>query len=90
MGVADGDSLLLELPSGERVRVRLFGIDAPEKDQDFALTARKKLTRLVYDKNIRVEVQDIDKYGQGLRWGSLCEPLYAQGRACLALPPLRG
>ena len=60
MGVSDGDSLLLELPGSERVRVRLFGIDAPEKDQDFALTARKKLTRLVYDKPIRVEVQDID------------------------------
>ena len=64
MGVADGDSLLLELPGGERVRVRLFGIDAPEKDQELALAARKKLTRLVYDKFIRVEVQDIDQYGR--------------------------
>ena len=64
VGVADGDSLLLELPSGERVRVRLFGIDAPEKDQEFALAARKKLTGLVYDKPIRVEVQDIDQYGR--------------------------
>lgn len=64
VGVADGDSLLLELPGGERVRVRLFGIDAPEKDQEFALAARKRLTRLVYDKFIRVEVQDIDQYGR--------------------------
>lgn len=64
VGVADGDSLLLELPSGERVRVRLFGIDAPEKDQEFALPARKKLTGLVYDKSIRVEVQDVDQYGR--------------------------
>ena len=64
VGVADGDSLLLELPGGERVRVRLFGIDAPEKDQELALAARKKLTRLVYDKFIRVEVQDIDQYGR--------------------------
>ena len=64
VGVSDGDSLLLELPGGDRVRVRLFGIDAPEKDQDGALPARKKLTRLVYDKPVRVEVQDIDKYGR--------------------------
>ena len=64
VGVADGDSLLLELPSGERVRVRLFGIDAPEKDQEFALPARKKLTGLVYDKSIRVEVRDVDQYGR--------------------------
>lgn len=64
VGVSDGDSLLLELPSGERVRIRLFGIDAPEKDQEFALQARRKLTRLVYDKNIRVEVQDMDQYAR--------------------------
>lgn len=64
VGVADGDSFLLELPGGERVRVRLFGIDAPEKDQELALPARKTLTRLVYDKFIRVEVQDIDQYGR--------------------------
>ena len=64
VGVSDGDSLILELPDGERVRIRLYGIDAPEKDQDGALPARKKLTRLVYDKPVRVEVQDIDKYGR--------------------------
>ena len=64
VGVSDGDSLLLELPGGERVRVRLFGIDAPEKDQPFAREARKKLGYLVYDKSIRVEVQDIDQYGR--------------------------
>ena len=64
VGVSDGDSLHLELPDGERVRVRLYGIDAPEKDQDFALPARKKLGKLIYNRQIRVEVVDIDKYGR--------------------------
>ena len=64
VGVSDGDSLHLELPDGERVRVRLYGIDAPEKDQECALAARKKLGKLIYDKEIRVEVLDIDKYGR--------------------------
>lgn len=64
VGVSDGDSLILELPDGERVRVRLYGIDAPEKDQPFALEARKKLGYLVYDKLIRVEVLDIDQYAR--------------------------
>ncbi len=64
VGVSDGDSIHLELPDGERVRVRLYGIDAPEKDQDFALAARKKLGKLIYDKQIRVEVAEIDKYGR--------------------------
>ena len=64
VGVSDGDSLHLELPDGERVRVRLYGIDAPEKDQECALAARKKLGKLIYDKKIRVEVLDVDKYGR--------------------------
>lgn len=64
VGVSDGDSLILELPDGERVRIRLYGIDAPEKDQQFALEARKKLCYLVYDKFIRVDVLDIDQYGR--------------------------
>lgn len=64
VGVYDGDSLLLELPDGDRTRVRLYGIDAPEKGQDLAHAARKKLTRLVYDKLIRLEVIDVDKYGR--------------------------
>ena len=64
VGVSDGDSMHMELPDGERVRVRLYGIDAPEKDQEFALTARRKLGRLIYNKQIRVEVVDIDKYGR--------------------------
>ena len=64
VGVSDGDSMHMELPDGERVRVRLYGIDAPEKDQEFALLARKKLGRLIYNKQIRVEVVDIDKYGR--------------------------
>ena len=64
VGVSDGDSLHLELPDGERVRVRLYGIDAPEKDQECALAARKKLGKLIYDKEIRVEVLDVDKYGR--------------------------
>ena len=53
VGVSDGDSLHLELQSGERVRVRLYGIDA-----------RKKLGKLIYNKQIRVDVLDIDKYGR--------------------------
>lgn len=64
VGVSDGDSMHLELPDGERVRVRLYGIDAPEKDQDFALAARKKLGKLIYDKQIRIEVVEVDKYGR--------------------------
>lgn len=64
VGVSDGDSFHMELSGGERVRVRLFGIDAPEKDQEHALQARKMLGKLIYNKDIRVEVVDMDQYGR--------------------------
>lgn len=63
--VQDGDSLRF-LPEGtnECVRIRLYGIDAPEKGQDFAGQARHLLVKLSRRKRIRVEVQDVDRYGR--------------------------
>ena len=63
--VQDGDSLKL-IPDGEteEVRVRLYGIDAPEKGQEFSNQSREHLRKLTLKKNIRVEVQDTDRYGR--------------------------
>jgi endonuclease YncB( thermonuclease family) len=63
--VQDGDSLKF-IPSGENeeVRVRLYGIDAPEKSQEYAGQSRKKLEKLIRGKRIRLEVMDKDKYGR--------------------------
>ncbi len=63
--VQDGDSLRF-LPEGtnECVRIRLYGIDAPEKGQDFAGQSRQLLVKLTRRKRLRVEVQDVDRYGR--------------------------
>lgn len=63
--VQDGDSLKF-IPDGkaEEVRVRLYGIDAPEKGQEFSNQSREQLRKLTLKKNIRVEVQDTDRYGR--------------------------
>lgn len=63
--VQDGDSLKF-IPEGatEEVRLRLYGIDAPEKGQEFSRQSREFLSKLTQKKNIRVEVQDIDRYGR--------------------------
>lgn len=63
--VQDGDSLKF-IPQGkekgDEVRVRLYGIDAPEKNQEFSGQSRKKLEKLTRGKKIRLEVMDIDQY----------------------------
>lgn len=63
--VQDGDSLkFVQEGQSREVRVRLYGIDAPEKKQDFAAQARKKLEKLARGKKIRLEVMDTDRYGR--------------------------
>jgi endonuclease YncB( thermonuclease family) len=59
--VFDGDTIEV-LRSDETVRVRLHGIDTPERTQPFSSVARKRTGNLVKDKIVRVEVKDRDRY----------------------------
>lgn len=64
--VLDGDTL--ELASGEKVR--LIGIDTPEKDQFYYKEAKNQLKKLVEDRDVALEydVQPTDKYGRLLSY----------------------
>ena len=65
--VQDGDSLLVR-PSNRNdgeLRVRLYGIDAPEHDQDFGREATARLTAIVRGRtDLLVEPVDTDRYGR--------------------------
>lgn len=63
VGISDGDTLSV-MRQGESVRIRLEGIDAPERGQDFGRRATQALSELAHGKNARVEVQTIDRYGR--------------------------
>lgn len=61
--VDDGDSLNVIL--GEReAKVRLAGIDCPEKGQPFADAARDFTRARVLDRTVTLEVVDTDRYGR--------------------------
>jgi len=71
--VADGDTLTVIVQSvGSRVprdhsvqhKIRLRGIDAPEKKQPFGRTAWRFLSGLVADREVRVTYAKRDKYGR--------------------------
>jgi endonuclease YncB( thermonuclease family) len=51
-------------PEKRQIKVRLTEIDAPEKSQAFGQRSKQSLSDLVFDKQIRVEQQDIDRYGR--------------------------
>ena len=62
VAVADGDTLTLLTSNREQVRIRLAEIDTPERRQPWGSRARQALANAVLQKEIRVEVVDVDRY----------------------------
>lgn len=58
----DGDSFELTDRLGRRVSVRLYGVDAPEKDQPFGDASRRHLYKLMKGHSFRVQPLYRDKY----------------------------
>jgi endonuclease YncB( thermonuclease family) len=52
------------LRAGKAVRVRLHGIDTPEKAQAFGTRARQFSSALAFQQTVTVRVTDIDRYGR--------------------------
>ena len=51
-------------PDRKQLKVRLYGIDAPERGQDFSKVAKQYLSDLVFDKKVFVTQVDTDQYGR--------------------------
>jgi micrococcal nuclease len=62
--VADGDTFTMLTDQNQQVRVRLHGIDAPEKNQEFSRTSKNYLTELVMHKVVEVVPRKKDQYGR--------------------------
>jgi micrococcal nuclease len=61
VAAADGDTITVLEKRGP-YRIRLFGIDAPERHQDFSNRAKQFASDLVFGKQVRVVKKDIDRY----------------------------
>ncbi len=64
IGVTDGDTVKVLSNETVEVRIRLYGIDAPERRQDFGARSKQYLAGLVAGKDVRVEPFDTDRYGR--------------------------
>jgi endonuclease YncB( thermonuclease family) len=62
VAISDGDTLTVLDDSKTQHKIRLAGIDAPEKAQAFGNRAREALGDKVFQQSVRVEVIDIDRY----------------------------
>ena len=67
--VSDGDTVTVldDREDGKtQVKIRLDGIDAPEKSQPFGEYCRKSLAAKVAGKEISVRVRKLDRYGRSI------------------------
>ncbi|TDS12349.1 thermonuclease family protein [Sphingobacterium paludis] len=80
--VSDGDTFWCEDTAGERIKVRLIGIDAPEprnyfkkKKQPFGKEASAYATRLLFNKSVKLEmdINPLDQYGRTLAYAYLLD-----------------
>ena len=60
--VTDGDTITIIDDQGDKNRIRLAGIDAPERDQPYGKESTESLFRLVSDKIVTIEYSKRDKY----------------------------
>lgn len=64
VGVSDGDTITVLDSSKVQHKIRVAGIDAPEKSQDFGNRSKEHLSDLVFGKTVSIPESKIDKYGR--------------------------
>ena len=58
--ISDGDTVV----TTEDTRIRLWGIDTPERDQQHGTDATEALTEMLHNQQLYLETKDVDRYGR--------------------------
>jgi len=61
--VIDGDTFDMKYGK-EKIRIRLYGVDSPERGQAFNVKAKEFTAGLIADKEVRVIIRNKDRYGR--------------------------
>lgn len=64
VSILDGDTIILLDSNNEQIRVRLEGIDCPEKSQPFGQMAKQATSSFIYGKEVRIITSGKDRYGR--------------------------
>jgi micrococcal nuclease len=65
VGVTDGDTVTV-LHDRTPIKVRLFGIDCPEKRQAFGQKAKQFTSAMAFGQDVTIQEHGLDKYGRTL------------------------
>ncbi|WP_207420525.1 thermonuclease family protein [Desertivirga brevis] len=64
VSIADGDTFTILTNNKKQVKIRLYGVDCPEKKQDFGTKAQQFTSKLCFGKTVIVQVKNNDRYGR--------------------------
>ncbi|MGZ5246370.1 MAG: thermonuclease family protein [Flavitalea sp.] len=65
VGIIDGDTFDM-MVNGKKTRVRMFGIDAPERRQDYYQKSKQALSEMIYGEIVRIDTKSRDRYKRTL------------------------
>ena len=63
VSVSDGDTISV-MRTGRAVKVRLHGIDCPEKKQPYGTRAKRFTSDMAFGMEVEIRVQTTDRYGR--------------------------
>lgn len=66
VGITDGDTVTVLDARHVQHKIRLSGIDAPEKSQPFGQRSKENLSAWVFDRHVTVETDKTDRYGRSV------------------------
>ena len=75
VGIADGDTITVLREGKQQVKIRLYGIDCPERGQAFSRKAKQFISEMVFGKEVEVEPVDVDRYGRLVALVTISESL---------------
>lgn len=64
--ITDGDTFVLLDKNRNQIKIRLDGIDAPEKNQAYGNKAKQYLSSMIWGVPVKVNVTKKDRYGRSI------------------------
>jgi endonuclease YncB( thermonuclease family) len=64
VAIADGDTCTVLTSENTQIKIRLAGIDTPEKSQAFGTRAKQALSDKIFGQMVEVKEQNKDRYGR--------------------------
>jgi len=73
IGIVDGDTYDILMEGNKTIRIRMEGIDAPEKGMPFYNVAKKYLSALCFGKQVTLKISGNDNHGRTLAFSYLAD-----------------